>query len=55
MIVADGKLVWALTQSLKDFASRSPALVQRVDAEMAALKIDFYEQIRTGASPIAMP
>ena len=52
LIVADGKLVWSLTQSLKDFANRSPALVQKVDAEMATLKIDFYEQVWTNAVPL---
>lgn len=52
LIVVDGKLVWTLTQSLKDFAKRSPALVQRVDVEMATLKVDFYEQLWTNASPV---
>jgi hypothetical protein len=52
LIVADKKLAWTLTQSLKDFANRSPALVQRVDAQMASLKIDFYEQLWTKATPV---
>ncbi len=52
LIVADGKLAWTLTQSLKDFAKRSPALVQKVDAEMATLKIDFYEQVWAASAPL---
>jgi hypothetical protein len=52
LIVADGKLAWTITQSLKDFANRSPALVQRVDPDMAAMKIDFYNQVWATATPL---
>lgn len=45
LILADGAMVWSLTQSLKDFAGRSPALVQRIDADLAAQKVDFYERV----------
>jgi len=45
LIIADGRLVWSLTQSLKDFAGRSPALVQRVDDDISKKKIEFYEQL----------
>ena len=43
-IPADGKLAWALTQLLKDVVNISPAQVQRVDSEMAAMKIDSYDR-----------
>jgi hypothetical protein len=42
-----------LTQSLKDFAKRSPALVQKIDAEIAAMKVEHYEQIWAVATPVA--
>ena len=52
LIVADGKFAWTLTQSLKDFANRSPALVQKVDPDMAAMKIAFYDQLWAGATRV---
>jgi hypothetical protein len=53
LIVADDRaVVWSLTQSLKDFAGRSPALVQRVDKELAEMKADFYAQTWSAATPI---
>ena len=55
LIVADGALVWSLTQSLKDFASRSPALVQRVDPDLAKMKLEFYEQVWTVSTPLTGP
>ncbi|BAM92882.1 hypothetical protein S58_69160 [Bradyrhizobium oligotrophicum S58] len=36
---------WTLTQSLKDFAARSPATIVKVDAETAALKVSAYGAI----------
>jgi hypothetical protein len=45
LIVIDGKDVWSITQSLKDFAVRSPASIVRVDdPEIAGLKIAAYEE-----------
>jgi len=41
-----------LTQSLKDFAARSPASVVRVDADMAALKVPAYEAMWAAATPL---
>jgi hypothetical protein len=45
IIIADGIVVWMVTQSFKDFAKRSPASVLRVDADTAALKVQAYEPI----------
>jgi hypothetical protein len=52
LIIVDGAGAWDLTQSLKDFAARSPASVVRSGAERAALKIPYYEGIWMAASPI---
>jgi hypothetical protein len=52
IIFADGALAWSLTQSLKDFAARSPALAQRVDPEIAKMKVEFYEHVWTSATPV---
>jgi hypothetical protein len=52
LIFADRSKVWSLTQSLKDFAARSPALAQRLDPGAAQLKIDFYEGVWTLATPV---
>jgi hypothetical protein len=43
-IFIDKTTAWTLTQSLKDFAKRSPAEIVRAD-DVAALKIDAYENI----------
>lgn len=52
LIVIDGTLVWSLTQSIKDFASRSPASVLRVDGDIAAHKIHAYGQLWDSAQPL---
>jgi len=52
LIINDGAKVWTLTQSLKNFATRSPALVQRVDPEIAAMKVAFYDQIWNAATAV---
>jgi hypothetical protein len=52
LIVADRASAWTLTQSLKDFANRSPALAQKVDSDLAQKKIEFYEQVWGGAAPV---
>jgi hypothetical protein len=44
VIFVDGTGAWTLTQSLKDFAKRSPAEIVRAD-DTAALKIAAYESI----------
>ncbi len=50
-IFIDQKTAWTLTQSLKDFAKRSPAEIVRAD-DIAALKISAYESIWQTASAI---
>lgn len=52
LILADSALAWSLTQSLKDFAGRSPALVQRIDADLAAKKVDFYGNVWAEATAL---
>lgn len=42
LIAIDEIQAWTLTQSLKDFAARSPASIVRVDSETAGLKIEAY-------------
>jgi len=50
-IFVDGGKAWTLTQSLKDFAKRSPAEIVRAD-DTAALKVAAYEAI-WGMSKVA--
>ena len=50
LVILDGKDVWILTQSFKDFATRSPASIAKLDSDTAALKVAAYEQIWTQAS-----
>lgn len=52
LIIVDQKVVWSLTQSLKDFAGRSPATVMRMDPELAAMKVQFVESIWHVATPV---
>jgi hypothetical protein len=51
-IFIDGVGAWTLTQSLKDFAKRSPAEIVRAD-DTAALKIAAYEGVWSTASVVA--
>ncbi|KVV19335.1 hypothetical protein WK80_25800 [Burkholderia multivorans] len=50
LIVVDNAQVWTLTQSLKDFAARSPASIVRSDAGTASLKVEAYNGIWEGAT-----
>jgi hypothetical protein len=52
VIIADSRQVWILTQSLKDFAARSPASIVRADGEAAALKVSAYQRIWDSATPL---
>ena len=52
LIVIDRTDAWVLTQSLKDFAKRSPATLTMVGTETAALKIPAYENIWQSSSAI---
>lgn len=49
LIVVDGAQVWSPTQSLKDFGTRSPGSVLRVEGEIASQKIYTYEQFWANA------
>jgi hypothetical protein len=52
LILVDGARVWSLTQSLKDFAGRSPASVIRVDGDPARMKLEAYRQMWADAQPL---
>jgi hypothetical protein len=52
LIVADCADVWALTQSLKDFAGRSPASIVKVVGDTASLKIAAYDSLWKDAVPL---
>ncbi|GJH28923.1 hypothetical protein [Caballeronia novacaledonica] len=52
LIVVDDAQAWTLTQSLKDFAARSPATIVKVDAETAELKIEAYAVIWQSSAPL---
>jgi len=45
LIITDAKAAWILTQSLKDFAQRSPATIQRADVELAVMKVEAFSSI----------
>lgn len=50
-IFIDQAIAWTLTQSLKDFAKRSPAEIVRAD-DTAALKIAAYESVWSSAQVV---
>jgi hypothetical protein len=50
LIVVDGVKVWSLTQSIKDFAARSPASVLRTESELASMKVAAYEALWDSAT-----
>lgn len=52
IIITDEKTAWILTQSLKDFAQRSPATIQRADAELAVMKIEAFSAIWNEATAL---
>lgn len=52
VIITDESTVWVLTQSLKDFAARSPATIVRSEGDAAILKIDAYKGMWATATPI---
>jgi len=51
-IFVDGQGAWVLTQSLKDFAERSPGVIFKVDKAIADLKIPAYEELWNNADPV---
>jgi len=52
LIIIDGTIVWDLSQSIKDFAARSPASASKADPELAAMKIGAYDTIWQAATAI---
>jgi hypothetical protein len=55
VLLIDQTEAWILTQSLKDFADRSPATVQRVDQELAAMKFQAYADVWNASQMIGQP
>lgn len=53
LIITDASVAWILTQSLKDFAKRSPATIQRADLDLAVMKTEAFEAIWNAAAPLA--
>ncbi len=53
LIFLDDTDAWILTQSLKDFANRSPATIQRTDPDLAKLKLEAYSSLWNASAPLA--
>ena len=52
LILIDQSRAWVLTQSLKDFAVRSPGSIGAADAETSGLKVQAYEELWRASSAI---
>ncbi len=52
LVIIDGTTVWDLSQSIKDFAARSPASASKADDELAAMKIGAYDVIWHSATAV---
>jgi hypothetical protein len=52
LVLVDEIAVWNLSQSLKDFAGRSPASLAKLDPETAAMKFAAYENLWRSASSL---
>jgi hypothetical protein len=52
VLLVDKAEAWTLTQSLKDFAARSPGEIIRTD-HGANMKVDAYEEIWADAEPMS--
>jgi hypothetical protein len=53
VIIIDGRNAWMVSQSFKDLAVKSPAVIQRLDPEAGEMKIAFYEDAWAQAAPLA--
>lgn len=53
IIIVDASEAWILTQSLKDFAARSPATIQKVDPQLAQMKFEAYSEIWEKSAVVA--
>ncbi len=52
LIIVDDKTAWILTQSLKDFAKKSPASLVKADDETAMLKVKAYAKLWESANEV---
>jgi hypothetical protein len=52
LILIDGTESWSAGQSFNGMAQRSHTSIERSDPEMAAMKIQAYEAIWSGAQPL---
>ena len=52
LMVVDGQTVYTLTQSIKDFAARSPGTLVRLNQELATLKVAAYEELWNSSAPL---
>jgi hypothetical protein len=53
LIFVDGAgAVYSVSQSLKDFAARSPASLLRIPPDIAQIKFDFYRQLWASSTPV---
>ena len=52
IVVVDNSSAWILTQSLKDFAKRSHAMIQRTDLELSQMKIAAFAVLWSNGLPI---
>jgi hypothetical protein len=52
-LIMDSERVWSLSQSLNAIAQRSPAMVQRVSAEIANLKREAFTEMWESAVPVS--
>jgi len=52
LIIVDRANAWILTQSFNAFASRSPASINRSEAEVASLKMPYYEDVWAKATSL---
>jgi hypothetical protein len=50
LIFVDNKEAWSLTQSFSGFAAHSPASIIRIDPDLAAMKLEAYEDLWSNAT-----
>lgn len=53
LILVDDDQAWLLTQSIAHFAARSPATIQRSDADVTAMKFAAYQELWLSGAVIA--
>lgn len=52
LVICDDSVVWSLSQSIKDFAGRSPGSIERSNTEIAEQKVTAYQAIWDDATTI---